>query len=74
VVEEVATVSTPPAASSMCFAAAQRFWSSRPATSGTTRSSNSSARGLDAVVEAFDQADFLEFHRDDLVVHQRRFE
>jgi predicted nuclease of predicted toxin-antitoxin system len=31
-------------------------------------------RALDAVVEAFDHADFVELHRDDLVVHQRRSE
>ncbi|MBO9521745.1 MAG: DUF5615 family PIN-like protein [Nocardioidaceae bacterium] len=32
------------------------------------------ARALDAVVAAFDEADFIELHRDDLVVHDRRAE
>lgn len=32
------------------------------------------ARALDAVVEAFDEVDFVELHPDELVVHQRRSE
>lgn len=32
------------------------------------------ARALDAIVTAFDEADFIELHRDDLIVHSRRSE